>query len=299
VANAAGAIPETLGDAGILLDDKSPDRVAEALERVVSDQGERARLIALGERRLQDFSRERVRERLKDALAVGGYELPDERKREDGRALERSALRHPPLRARGLRRTPRARPRRHVRRVRHLDTEDLRKKLRFIRDDVETILIEHEAGIFRDVPFVQALQSCGAAASRSSSRCTSSSRRSSIYFRASRPRSTSARATPVRWSGCASRGSGCGSWTGSSATAACSRSWAGFLTAHRPQPPVRDLARAPHLEGGKKDEFPLIVMPLEDTELPEGNEGQARAARTPRITSGHVIFVSPGFFLPA
>ncbi|MEK7862777.1 MAG: glycosyltransferase, partial [Chloroflexota bacterium] len=38
VANAAGAIPETLGDAGILLDDKTPHTVAAALERVVRDQ---------------------------------------------------------------------------------------------------------------------------------------------------------------------------------------------------------------------------------------------------------------------
>src|SRR5919197_4980962 len=45
VANAAGAIPETLGDAGILLEDKSPDRIAAALERVVHDQTLRKELI--------------------------------------------------------------------------------------------------------------------------------------------------------------------------------------------------------------------------------------------------------------
>ncbi|MGH2498793.1 MAG: glycosyltransferase family 4 protein, partial [Candidatus Limnocylindria bacterium] len=37
VAHAAGAIPETLGDAGVLLADKSPDAVADAIERAVRD----------------------------------------------------------------------------------------------------------------------------------------------------------------------------------------------------------------------------------------------------------------------
>src|SRR5438128_924416 len=38
VAYAAGAIPDTLGDAGILLNDKTPETVAAALERVVGDR---------------------------------------------------------------------------------------------------------------------------------------------------------------------------------------------------------------------------------------------------------------------
>src|SRR5439155_720872 len=41
VAHAAGAIPETLGDAGVLLEEKSPSAVAAALERVVRDQAVR------------------------------------------------------------------------------------------------------------------------------------------------------------------------------------------------------------------------------------------------------------------
>src|SRR5437588_12110359 len=40
--------------------------------------------------------------------------------------------------------------------VRHLDTADLNRKLKFIAR-TDAVLIEHEAGIFRDVPFVRAL----------------------------------------------------------------------------------------------------------------------------------------------
>src|ERR1700687_234017 len=157
VADEGGAIPETLGGAGILLEDKSPDAVADALERVVRDRDTRAELIARGEQRLEDFSRERVRERLKDALALGGLELPDERKRRMVvlSSDQRCGIHHyslavcDGLRARGH----------HVTfvGVRHLDTPQLQQKLKYLRDDVETILIEHEAGIFRDVPFVRAL----------------------------------------------------------------------------------------------------------------------------------------------
>ncbi len=51
VAHAAGAIPWTLGDAGVLLQDKSPDAVAEALERAISDTELRLALVAKGRAR--------------------------------------------------------------------------------------------------------------------------------------------------------------------------------------------------------------------------------------------------------
>jgi len=41
--------------------------------------------------------------------------------------------------------------------VKHLDTADLYRKLKFISSKSDAVLIEHEAGIFRDVPFVRAL----------------------------------------------------------------------------------------------------------------------------------------------
>src|SRR5205807_2545059 len=69
VANAAAAIPETLGDGGILLENKSPEIVAAQLERVVRDQTLRKDLIEKGRRRVEAFSRGHIADRLKLALA--------------------------------------------------------------------------------------------------------------------------------------------------------------------------------------------------------------------------------------
>src|SRR5213594_1615411 len=77
VANAAAAIPETLGDGGILIERKAPDAVAAQLERVVRDQTLRKDLIEKGRHRVEAFSRSHVADRLKLALAQGGWELPD------------------------------------------------------------------------------------------------------------------------------------------------------------------------------------------------------------------------------
>jgi len=158
VAHAAGAIPETLGDAGILLADKSPDRVAETLSHVVRDAELRRALVARGRARLSDFSREAVAARLRDALALAGLELPARRTRritvlssdqrcgihEYSQALVRG------LRADG-----------HevdFVGVAHLDDAGLAARTRAIRPDrADPLIIEHEAGIFRDVPFVRAL----------------------------------------------------------------------------------------------------------------------------------------------
>ncbi len=70
VAFAAAAVPETLGDAGLLLADKAPDRVAAAVHRVATDPGVRTALVEAGRRRLRShFSLEVTRARLLDALA--------------------------------------------------------------------------------------------------------------------------------------------------------------------------------------------------------------------------------------
>src|SRR6266480_7189503 len=73
VAHAAGAIPDTLGDAGILLNDKTPETVAAALERVVGDRDLRKDLIAKGRARLAEFTPDRAAERLRDALALARW----------------------------------------------------------------------------------------------------------------------------------------------------------------------------------------------------------------------------------
>ena len=68
VAYAAAAVPETLGDAGLLLDAKDPCTVAAAVSRVTTDASLRAQMVAAGHRRLHDFDLDRSRRVLLDAL---------------------------------------------------------------------------------------------------------------------------------------------------------------------------------------------------------------------------------------
>jgi glycosyltransferase involved in cell wall biosynthesis len=55
VAFAATAVPETLGAGGLCLPGKSASTVAAAVDKVLTDDGLRAALVAAGERRLADF----------------------------------------------------------------------------------------------------------------------------------------------------------------------------------------------------------------------------------------------------
>ena len=68
VAFDAAAVPETLGDAGLLLGSKRPGFVAEAVARVVGDDRLRRALVDAGRVRLELFDLERSRRRLLDAL---------------------------------------------------------------------------------------------------------------------------------------------------------------------------------------------------------------------------------------
>src|SRR5438093_9114921 len=159
VAHAAGAIPETLGEAGILLEDKAPGAVAAALERVVGDAALRRELVEKGRRRVADFARERVAERLRQALAQGGWDVPTPRSK---RVVVLSSDQRCGIHHYSLAVSEGLRERGHQVTfvgVRHLDTADLNQKLRYIGRRTDVVLIEHEAGIFRDVPFVRALLS--------------------------------------------------------------------------------------------------------------------------------------------
>jgi glycosyltransferase involved in cell wall biosynthesis len=62
-AYAAGAVPETMGDAGVLFDDKDFPLLAEMLEAVRSDPLLSGRIVEAQKRRLQDFSEESFLER--------------------------------------------------------------------------------------------------------------------------------------------------------------------------------------------------------------------------------------------
>ena len=132
VANAAAAIPETLGDGGILLENKTPETVAAQLERVVHDQALRKDLIEKGRRRVDAFSRSHVADRLKLALAQGGWDLPDAKSKKVVvmSSDQRCGIHHYSLAV-----TDGLRDRGHQVTfvgVKHLDTADLYRKLKFI-----------------------------------------------------------------------------------------------------------------------------------------------------------------------
>jgi glycosyltransferase involved in cell wall biosynthesis len=155
-------VAKGLGDrrgGGILIENKTPEAVAAQLERVVRDQALRKDLIERGRRRVEAFSRSHVADRLKLALAQGGWELPNAKSKKIVvlSSDQRCGIHHYSLAV-----TDGLRERGHQVTfvgVKHLDTADLYRKLKFISPKSDAVLIEHEAGIFRDVPFVRALLS--------------------------------------------------------------------------------------------------------------------------------------------
>ena len=68
VAYAAGAVPETLGGAGLLFAPKDLELAAELLGTVVYDHGVRARVLDGQRRRLQDFAPARIEQKLRQVL---------------------------------------------------------------------------------------------------------------------------------------------------------------------------------------------------------------------------------------
>jgi glycosyltransferase involved in cell wall biosynthesis len=69
VAYAAGAVPETLGGAGLLFSPKDLEVAAELLGSVVYDRGVRDGVLAGQRRRLQDFAPARIERTLRDVVA--------------------------------------------------------------------------------------------------------------------------------------------------------------------------------------------------------------------------------------
>jgi glycosyltransferase involved in cell wall biosynthesis len=68
VAFAAGAVPETVGSAGILLETKRPSLVAAAVDQVRTDTELAGSLVAMGRHRLRDFEADRTRNRFVEVL---------------------------------------------------------------------------------------------------------------------------------------------------------------------------------------------------------------------------------------
>jgi glycosyltransferase involved in cell wall biosynthesis len=69
VARNAGAMPETLGRAGLVLDDPDPPLVAEALHELASSQSTRNTFFDAAERRLEELRPEALAPRIRSALA--------------------------------------------------------------------------------------------------------------------------------------------------------------------------------------------------------------------------------------
>src|SRR6185503_20543550 len=69
VALAAAAVPETVGGAGLLLDQKRPVVVATAVHRVRTDRALHDRMTAAGRKRVEHFSLPNTTRRLLDAVA--------------------------------------------------------------------------------------------------------------------------------------------------------------------------------------------------------------------------------------
>lgn len=72
IAYSAGAVPETVAGAGMLIDTKDPFVVAAAVERVFEDPDLRRRMVAAGRKRVADLDSEAWGQRLLDALASIG-----------------------------------------------------------------------------------------------------------------------------------------------------------------------------------------------------------------------------------
>lgn len=68
VAFASTAVPDTVGDAGVLLDDKDPVVVAEAVHTVLSDDALRTALVTNGRRRVEELSLQHTAQRLVDVV---------------------------------------------------------------------------------------------------------------------------------------------------------------------------------------------------------------------------------------
>ena len=70
IAYKEAAVPETLGDAGILVRKKDSGMIAEMANLLFEDAAFREKIVSGGEKRLQFFSKEKMGERLKGFLSA-------------------------------------------------------------------------------------------------------------------------------------------------------------------------------------------------------------------------------------
>jgi glycosyltransferase involved in cell wall biosynthesis len=297
VASDAGAIPGTLGDAGILLSDTRPDAVAAALERAVHDAALRKDLVARGRRHLAEFTSEAVADDLARALALVDWELPAYRSREVAvvSSERRSGIHHyalavcDGLRAAGHRATFVG--------TKHLDAADLATKVRYIARTTDAVIFEHEAGIFSDIPFVRALVRLRL---RGIPSVLSAHEIEPEKFHHYRKLSHALHYRPsyawyLEWVRALSVALRIGAWFLAYRAILALMGWLPariVVHSHRSNFWVSLLTR----DERKRDLMPLVVMPLEDTVLP-ANAEEKRALRVRLgLPEDAFVFVSPGFF---
>ena len=297
VASDAGAIPDTLGDAGILLSDTEPDAVAAALERAVHDAALRKDLIARGRRHLAEFTPEVVADALAQALALVDWQLPAYRSREVAvvSSERRSGIHHYALAVcDGLRAAGH-----HVTFVgtKHLDAKDLAAKLRFIAKRTDAVIFEHEAGIFGDVPFVRALARLRL---RGIPSVLSAHEIEPEKFHHYRKLSHALHYRPsyawyLEWVRALSVALRIGVWFLAYRAILALMGWLPariLVHSHRSNFWVSLLTR----DERKRDLVPLVVMPLEDTVLPANAEEKRALRARLGLPADAFVFVSPGFF---
>jgi len=71
VAYASSALPETIGDAGVLVDDKDPVVMATAVHRVMTDEALRKELVEAGHERRKDYDLDVVARQMLEHIRTG------------------------------------------------------------------------------------------------------------------------------------------------------------------------------------------------------------------------------------
>ncbi|TME26039.1 MAG: glycosyltransferase family 4 protein [Chloroflexi bacterium] len=181
--------------------------------------------------------------------------------------------------------------------VRHLDTADLYKKVKYIAKKTEVVLIEHEAGIFRDVPFVRVLFSLWR---RRLPVVLSMHELEPEKFHHYRRLSAALHYRPRH------------SWP----LEVLRMPWVGLRMANwflryrlilmlmgsLPRKLVVHSIRSERwlelltAEEEKRERFPLPIMPLENTVLPRSPEEKRKLRARFGLPTDKFIFISPGFF---
>ena len=297
VASDAGAIPDTLGDAGVLLADREPDTVAAALDQVVHDAALRKGLVERGRRHLLAFTPEAVADDLAQALALADWELPAYRRRSVAvvSSERRSGIHHyalavcDGLRAGGHQVTFVG--------TKHHDAADLFTKLRYIAKGTDAVIFEHEAGIYSDVPFVRALARLRL---RRIPSVLSAHEIEPEKFHHYRKLSHALHYRPsyawyLEWVRALSVALRIGIWFLAYRAILALMGWLPariIVHSHRSNFWVGLLTR----DERKRDLVPLVVMPLEDTALPANADAKRALRAKLGLPPDAFVFVSPGFF---